>query len=98
MKWFPLIRSSADPETARNGLDWAILNWAKYKAELSRIWDCTPIDWNGARRKDYPRIQRDKKGALIERVEEILGSEEKRTGDIKTELNEVKDRYADARP
>lgn len=88
-----LIRSSADPETARNGLI--------ERFELSEIQARAILDMRLQRLTGMERekiIQEFKEiMTLIDELKEILGSEEKRMEIIKTELNEVKDRYADAR-
>lgn len=88
-----LIRSSADPETARNGL--------MERFELSEIQARAILDMRlqrltGMERdkiiKEYEEIM-----ALIEELKEILGNEEKRMEIIKEELSEMKTRYADDR-
>lgn len=88
-----LIRSSADPETARNGLI--------ERFELSEIQARAILDMRLQRLTGMERekiIQEFKEiMALIEELKEILASEEKRMEIIKTELTEMKDRYADDR-
>jgi len=88
-----LIRSSADPETARNGL--------MERFELSEIQARAILDMRlqrltGMEREkiieEYKEIM-----ALIEELKFILADEGKRMEIIKTELHEVKDRYADDR-
>ncbi|MEB2775407.1 DNA gyrase subunit A [Algoriphagus sp. D3-2-R+10] len=88
-----LIRSSADPETARNGL--------MERFELSEIQARAILDMRlqrltGMERdkiiKEYEEIM-----ALIEELKEILGNEEKRMEIIKEELSEMRTRYADDR-
>ena len=88
-----LIRSSADPETARNGL--------MERFELSEIQARAILDM---RLQRLTGMERDKIineyneiMALIEELKEILGSEEKRMQIIKDELAEMKTRYADDR-
>ena len=88
-----LIRGSQDPEAARNGL--------MERFELSEIQARAILDMRLQRLTGMERdkiIQEYKElMALIEELKEILGSEEKRMEIIKTELNEMKERYADAR-
>lgn len=88
-----LIRSSQDPETARNGL--------MERFELSEIQARAILDMRLQRLTGMERdkiIQEYKElMALIEELKEILASEEKRMEIIKTELTEMKDRYADDR-
>jgi DNA gyrase subunit A len=88
-----LIRSSADPETARNGL--------MERFDLSEIQARAILDM---RLQRLTGMERDKivneykdLMALIEELKFILGSEEKRMEIIQTELLEMKDRYADDR-
>jgi DNA gyrase subunit A len=88
-----LIRSSQDPEAARNGL--------MERFELSEIQARAILDMRLQRLTGMERdkiIQEYKElMALIEELKEILASEEKRMEIIKTELTEMKDRYADDR-
>ena len=88
-----LIRSSADPETARNGL---IERFELSEIQARAILDMRLQRLTGMEREkiilEFKEIM-----ALIDELKEILGSEERRMEIIKTELNEVKDRYADAR-
>ncbi len=88
-----LIRSSQDPEAARNGL--------MERFELSEIQARAILDMRLQRLTGMERekiIQEYKElMALIEELKEILASEEKRMEIIKTELNEMKERYSDAR-
>ncbi len=88
-----LIRSSRDPETARNGL--------MEKFELSEIQARAILDMRLQRLTGMERdkIQEEYKElmAFIEELKEILESEEKRMQIIKDELNEIKTRYNDAR-
>lgn len=88
-----LIRSSRDPETARNGL--------MEKFELSEIQARAILDMRLQRLTGMERekIQEEYRElmAFIEELKEILESEEKRMQIIKDELAEIKDRYSDAR-
>jgi DNA gyrase subunit A len=88
-----LIRSSRDPETARNGL--------MEKFELSEIQARAILDMRLQRLTGMERekIQEEYRElmAFIEELKEILDSEEKRMQIIKDELAEIKDRYNDAR-
>lgn len=88
-----LIRSSADPETARNSL--------MEKFDLSEIQARAILDM---RLQRLTGMERDKIiqeyediMALIDELKEILANEDKRMEIIKGELAEVKDRYADDR-
>ena len=88
-----LIRSSQDPEAARNGL--------MERFELSEIQARAILDMRLQRLTGMERekiIQEYKElMALIEELKEILASEERRMEIIKTELTEMKERYSDAR-
>ncbi len=88
-----LIRSSRDPETARTGL--------MEKFELSEIQARAILDMRLQRLTGMERekIQKEYEDlmSLIEELKEILGDKEKRMDIIKTELGEMKDRYADER-
>ncbi|WP_144604982.1 DNA gyrase subunit A [Algoriphagus algorifonticola] len=88
-----LIRNSADPETARNGL--------MERFELSEIQARAILDMRLQRLTGMERdkiIQEYKEiMALIEELKEILANEDKRMEIIKTELQEMKDRYGDDR-
>lgn len=88
-----LIRNSADPETARNSL--------MEKFELSEIQARAILDM---RLQRLTGLERDKIineykeiMAFIEELKEILANEEKRMEIIKTELLDMKTRYADDR-
>ena len=88
-----LIRSSVDPEAARNGL--------MERFELSEIQARAILDM---RLQRLTGMERDKIiaeykeiMALIEELQAILGDEGKRMEIIKTELQEMRDRYADDR-
>ncbi|GMQ23986.1 DNA gyrase subunit A [Algoriphagus sp. oki45] len=88
-----LIRNSADPETARNGL--------MERFELSEIQARAILDMRLQRLTGMERekiVQEYKEiMALIEELKEILANEDKRMEIIKTELLEMKGRYADDR-
>ncbi|HSF54057.1 MAG TPA: DNA gyrase subunit A [Algoriphagus sp.] len=88
-----LIRNSPDPESARNGL--------MERFELSEIQARAILDMRLQRLTGMERdkiIQEYKEiMALIEELKEILANEDKRMEIIKTELQEVRDRYADDR-
>ncbi len=88
-----LIRSSADPETARNGL---IERFELSEIQARAILDMRLQRLTGMERdkiiQEYKEIM-----ALIDELNEILGSEEKRMEIIKNELTEMRDRYADDR-
>lgn len=88
-----LIRSSRDPETARNGL--------MERFELSEIQARAILDMRLQRLTGMERdkIQEEYRElmAFIEELKGILESEEKRMQIIKDELAEVRDRYNDAR-
>ncbi|MCH7412225.1 DNA gyrase subunit A [Belliella sp. R4-6] len=88
-----LIRSSRDPETARNGL--------MERFELSEIQARAILDMRLQRltgmerekiQEEYDQIM-----LLIEELKEILANEDKRMQIIKDELAEIKQRYADDR-
>ncbi len=88
-----LIRSSRDPETARNGL--------MERFELSEIQARAILDMRLQRLTGMERdkIQEEFKEimAMIEEYKFILGNEEKRMQIIKDELTEIRGRYADPR-
>jgi DNA gyrase subunit A len=88
-----LIRSSRDPETARNGL--------MEKFELSEIQARAILDMRLQRLTGMERekIQEEYRElmAFIEELKGILDSEEKRMQIIKDELAEIKTRYNDDR-
>jgi DNA gyrase subunit A len=88
-----LIRGSRDPETARNGL--------MERFELSEIQARAILDMRLQRLTGMERekIQNeyDELMKLIERLKEILASEELRMDIIKEELQEMRERYADER-
>jgi DNA gyrase subunit A len=88
-----LIRSSADPETARNGL---MEKFSLSEIQARAILDMRLQRLTGMEREkiiqEYKEIM-----ALIEELKEILANEDKRMEIIKTELHEMKERYADDR-
>ncbi len=88
-----LIRNSADPETARNGL--------MERFDLSEIQARAILDMRLQRLTGMERdkiVQEYKElMAFIEELKDILANEDKRMEIIKTELTEMRDRYADDR-
>ncbi|WP_291784925.1 DNA gyrase subunit A [Cecembia sp.] len=88
-----LIRSSRDPETARNGL---IERFGLSEIQARAILDMRLQRLTGMERE---KIQEEYKEimAFIEDCKDILGSEERRMQIIKDELAEIKDRYNDSR-
>jgi DNA gyrase subunit A len=88
-----LIRNSADPETARNGL---IERFELSEIQARAILDLRLQRLTGMERdkiiQEYKEIM-----AFIEELKEILANEYKRMEIIKTELLEMKERYADDR-
>lgn len=88
-----LIRSSRDPEIAKNGL---IEKFELSEIQARAILDMRLQRLTGLERekiiKEYEEIK-----ALIEELKSILEHEEKRMEIIKTELIEIKDRYGDER-
>ena len=88
-----LIRSSRDPEIAKNGLiDKFGLSEIQAKAILEmRLQRLTGLERDKIK-KEYEEIME-----LIARLKEILEKEELRMGIIKDELIELRDRYGDER-
>ncbi len=88
-----LIRASASPEEARNGLiDKFKLTELQARAILDmRLQKLTGLERDKIR-DEHAQIMK-----TIERLEEILGNEELRYEIIKTELIEVRDKYGDER-
>lgn len=88
-----LIRSSRDPEIARSGL---MEKFALSEIQARAILDMRLQRLTGLERekivKEYEEVM-----ALIDELKAILGNEEKRMQIIKDELQEIKDRYGDAR-
>ncbi|WP_026951531.1 DNA gyrase subunit A [Algoriphagus mannitolivorans] len=88
-----LIRSSADPETARNGL---MEKFSLSEIQARAILDMRLQRLTGMEREKIIQEYKDIM-ALIEELKEILANEDKRMEIIKTELSEMKERYADDR-
>ncbi|MGY6558142.1 MAG: DNA gyrase subunit A [Nitritalea sp.] len=88
-----LIRSSRDPETARNGL---IERFELSEIQARAILDMRLQRLTGMEREkiqaEYDEIMK-----LIEELKDILAHEERRMQLIKDELQEMKERYADER-
>ncbi|EIM77838.1 DNA gyrase subunit A [Nitritalea halalkaliphila LW7] len=88
-----LIRSSRDPETARNGL--------MERFELSEIQARAILDMRLQRltgmEREKIQAEYDEIMKLIEELKDILEHEERRMQLIKDELQEMKERYADER-
>ena len=88
-----LIRNSADPETARNGL---MEKFSLSEIQARAILDMRLQRLTGMEREKIIQEYKDIM-ALIEELKEILANEDKRMEIIKTELSEMKERYADDR-
>ena len=88
-----LIRNSKDPEVAKLGLmERFSLSEIQSKAILEmRLQRLTGLERDKIQ-NEYAEVK-----ALIERLNEILSSEPVRMGIIKAELQEIKERYGDAR-
>ena len=88
-----LIRNSRDPDTARDGL---MSQFGLSEIQAKAILELRLQRLTGMERE---KIQNEYKEvmALIEELNSILGSEDKRMGIIKAELTEMKDRYGDER-
>ena len=88
-----LIRNSKDPEVAKIGLmERFSLSEIQSKAILEmRLQRLTGLEREKIQ-NEYAEVK-----ALIDRLNEILGSESIRMGIIKMELNEIRERYGDAR-
>ncbi len=88
-----LIRNSIDPEEARNGL---ISNFNMSEIQARAVLDMRLQRLTGLERdkivEEFQEIQK-----LIARLKEILGDEGIRMGIIKEELDEIRERYGDAR-
>ena len=88
-----LIRSSVDPEEARNGL---MTQFGMSEIQAKAVLEMRLQRLTGLERdkiiEEYKEIQ-----ALIARLKEILGDESIRMQIIKDELDEMKDRYGDDR-
>ncbi|HCW07754.1 MAG TPA: DNA gyrase subunit A, partial [Cytophagales bacterium] len=88
-----LIRSSKDPEVAKIGL---MENFQLSEIQAKAILEMRLQRLTGLEREKIQNEYAEVK-ALIERLNEILGSESIRMDIIKGELTEMKDRYGDAR-
>jgi DNA gyrase subunit A len=88
-----LIRNSADPETAREGL---ITRFGLSEIQAKAILDMRLQRLTGLERDKIQQEYNEVK-ALIDRLNEILGSESVRMQIIKDELAEMKERYGDKR-
>ncbi len=88
-----LIRSSADPDIAKNGL---MEKFALSEIQAKAILEMRLQRLTGLERdkiiNEYKEVKE-----LIARLNEILASEPIRMGIIKDELNEMRERYGDAR-
>ena len=88
-----LIRSSKDPDEARQGL---MDNFGLSEAQARAILDMRLQRLTGLERdkiqQEYEEVTK-----LVAELERILGSEEVRMGIIKDELHELKTKYADER-
>jgi len=88
-----LIRNSIDPEEARNGL---ISQFGMSEIQARAVLEMRLQRLTGLERdkiiEEFKEIQN-----IISRLKEILGDEGIRMGIIKDELEEMKDRYGDAR-
>jgi DNA gyrase subunit A len=88
-----LIRNSKDPEVAKNGL---IERFGLSEIQAKAILEMRLQRLTGLEREKIQNEYAEVK-ALIDRLNEILGSESIRMGIIKDELAEIKERYGDAR-
>ncbi len=88
-----LIRSSADPDTAREGL---ITRFNLSEIQAKAILDMRLQRLTGLERDKIQEEYKEVK-ALIDRLNEILANEPIRMQIIKDELAELKDRYGDER-
>ena len=88
-----LIRSSADPDTAREGL---MARFGLSEIQAKAILDMRLQRLTGLERDKIQNEYNEVK-ALIERLNEILNNEGLRMQIIKDELTEMKDRYGDNR-
>jgi len=88
-----LIRKSLDPEEARGGL---IEKFGMSEIQARAVLDMRLQRLTGLERdkiiEEFQEIQK-----LIDRLKEILGDEGIRMGIIKTELDDIRDRYGDDR-
>jgi DNA gyrase subunit A len=88
-----LIRSSADPDTAREGL---MTRFALSEIQAKAILDMRLQRLTGLERDKIQQEYNEVK-ALIDRLNEILNNEPVRMQIIKDELNEIRERYGDER-
>lgn len=88
-----LIRSSADPDIAKAGL---MEKFGLSEIQSKAILEMRLQRLTGLEREKIQNEYKEVK-ALIDRLNEILSSEPIRMGIIKDELNEMKERYGDAR-
>ncbi len=88
-----LIRNSKDPEVAKTGL---IERFGLSEIQAKAILEMRLQRLTGLEREKIQNEYAEVK-ALIDRLNEILGSEPIRMGIIKDELAEIKERYGDAR-
>jgi DNA gyrase subunit A len=88
-----LIRNSADPETAREGL---MTRFALSEIQAKAILDMRLQRLTGLERDKIQHEYNEVK-ALIDRLNEILNNEPVRMQIIKDELNEIRERYGDER-
>jgi len=88
-----LIRGSKDPDIAKTGL---MENFQLSEIQAKAILEMRLQRLTGLEREKIQNEYTEVK-ALIARLNEILGSETIRMDIIKTELNEMKERYGDAR-
>ncbi len=88
-----LIRASADPETAKDGL---MNNFGLSEIQAKAILEMRLQRLTGLER-DKIRQEYDEVQQLISKLRLILENQEMRMDIIKAELNELKDKYGDAR-
>lgn len=88
-----LIRSSKDPEVAKIGL---MERFGLSEIQSKAILEMRLQRLTGLEREKIQNEYKEVK-ALIEALKEILSNEPKRMGIIKSELQEMKERYGDAR-
>ncbi|MFT4661015.1 MAG: DNA gyrase subunit A [Patiriisocius sp.] len=88
-----LIRASANPEVAKDGL---MESFSLSELQAKAILDMRLQKLTGLER-DKIRAEFDELMKTIEHLEAILGDKEMRKDIIRTELNEIKDKYGDER-
>lgn len=88
-----LIRNSKDPDVAKEGL---IAQFGLSEIQAKAILEMRLQRLTGLEREKIQEEYKEVK-ALIDRLNEILGSEDVRMQIIKDELKEMKERYGDAR-